>query len=116
MFTKKRASRCCNAHDCASENRGTQSVAVGLINLRQRTVRAGGQQQLTFALGKQLSGNECACQPRRVVLAQPSADTACRFEQRALLVIQQTDNADETAAAALRYGLAALAGADVVDF
>ena len=116
MFTKKRASRCCNAHDCASENRGTQSVAVGLINLRQRTVRAGGQQQLTFALGKQLSGNECACQTRRVVLAQPSADTACRFEQRALLVIQQTDNADETAAAALRYGLAALAGADMVDF
>ena len=32
---------------------------------------------------------------------EPSADTACRFEQRALLVIQQTDNADETAAAAL---------------
>ena len=61
----------------SSVDGGAQSVAVGLINLRQRTVRAGGQQQLTFALGKQLSGNECACQTRRVVLAQPSADTAC---------------------------------------
>ena len=82
----------CDTHDRAAIDRGSQAVAVGLFDLRQCAVRASGQEKLSLALGEQIGGNQCACQPRRIILAQPAADAARRLEQRALSVVEQADS------------------------
>ena len=69
-----------HAHDRAAVNRRPQAVAVGRVDLGQRTVRTGREQQRALALGQQPDRQERAGQPEQAK-PDPVADLKAKLQE-----------------------------------